>query len=93
MIVKKNIWIINHYAGGMPFAKGGRHYWIADYLHRNGYFPVVFVCNNKHNPGTEVYYKTDKLWEEHIAADIETPFIYVRARSYRGNGKEKRETE
>lgn len=85
--MKKNVWIINHYAGNMPFAKGGRHYWFADFLHREGYLPVVFACNSKHNPGTEVFYETNKLWEEHIAHEIETPFVYVKARRYNGNGK------
>ena len=80
---------MNHYAGGMPFEKGGRHYWFADFLHRKGYSPVIFVCNNKHNPGTEVFYETDKLWEEHVAEGIGTPFIYVKARRYRGNGKDR----
>lgn len=87
--MKKNIWIMNHYAGGMPFVKGGRHYWFADFLHREGYQPVVFACNNMHNPGTAVFYETDKLWQEHIAEEIGTPFIYVKARRYTGNGKDR----
>ncbi len=87
--MKKNVWIMNHYAGNMPFAKGGRHYWFADFLHREGYQPVVFVCNSKHNPGTAVFYETDKLWEEHVAEEIGTPFIYVKARPYTGNGKDR----
>ena len=85
--MKKNIWILNHYAGNMLFDKGGRHYWFSKYLVRKGYMPVVFCCNNKHNPGTEKYYNTDELWEEHIAEEINTPFIYVKARLYSGNGK------
>ena len=28
----KKIWIMNHYAGGMFFQKGGRHYYFAKYL-------------------------------------------------------------
>lgn len=87
--MKKNVWIMNHYAGNMAFVKGGRHYWFADFLHREGYSPVIFVCNNKHNPGTAVFYETDKLWEEHIAEEIGTPFIYVKARLYSGNGKDR----
>ena len=83
------MWILNHYAGNMALVKGGRHYWFADFLHREGYSPVVFACNNKHNPGTAVIYETDKLWEEHVAEEIGTPFIYVKARKYAGNGKER----
>ena len=77
---------MNHYAGNMLFDKGGRHYWFAKYPVREGYEPVIFVCNNKHNPGTEVFYETDKLWEEHVAEEINTPFVYVNARPYDGNG-------
>ena len=84
--MKKKIWMMNHYAGNMLFDKGGRHYWFAKYLVREGYEPVIFVCNNKHNPGTEVFYETDKLWEEHVAEEINTPFVYVNARPYDGNG-------
>ncbi len=87
--MKKNIWIFNHYAGNMPFVKGGRHYWFADFLHREGYAPVVFCCNNRHNrtDGEQVFYKTERTWEEHGAEEIGTPFIYVKARAYQGNGK------
>lgn len=84
--MKQNVWIMNHYAAGMPFMKGGRHYWFADFLQREGYKPVVFCCNNKHNPGTERFYDTDVLWEVHEAEEIHTPFVYVRARLYDGNG-------
>ena len=85
-IVKKNVWILNHYAGGMPFSQGGRHFWFAKYLRKEGYSPVVFVSNSKHNPGTETFYDIDGLWEEHYDQEIETPFVYVKARKYSGNG-------
>lgn len=85
--MKTKVWIFNHYAGNMLSAKGGRHYWFADHLHRAGYQPVIFCCNVKHNPGTETYLKTEKLWEEQRAEAIDTPFIYVKARTYDGNGK------
>ena len=87
--MKKNVWIMNHYAGNMLFDKGGRHYWFAKYLQRSGYHPIIFACNTKHNPGTEVFFDTDKLWEEHIAEEIETPFVFVRSRLYHDNGKER----
>lgn len=73
----------------MPLVKGGRHYWFSDFLHRKGYSPVVFACNIKHNPGTERFFNTEALWKEHIAEEIETPFIYVNARLYNGNGKQR----
>lgn len=87
--MKKNIWIMNHYAGSMAFAKGGRHYCFADFLQREGYKPVVFCCNTRHSSGTERFYDSDALWEEHIAVEINTPFIYIRACTYTGNGKQR----
>ena len=71
----------------MPFSRGGRHYWFSDFLQRQGYNPVVFACNAKHSSGT--FYNTSKLWEAHLAKDINTPFIYVKARTYTGNGKDR----
>ena len=87
--MKKNVWILNHYATGMFFDKGGRHYYFAKFLRRAGYAPVVFGCNAKHNSAAERWFDTGALWEEHIAAEIETPFVFVRGRTYRGNGKDR----
>lgn len=49
---------MNHYAGQMYFNKGGRHYWFAKYLKRNGYEPVVFASNAMY--GAEKFYYSDK---------------------------------
>lgn len=87
--MKKKIWILNHYAGNMFFNQGGRHYWFADFLSREGYKPTVFVSNTKHNPGTEFYFDMDTLWEEHVAEQIGTPFVFVKSRTYSGNGKDR----
>ncbi len=84
--MKKNIWIINHYAGNMLFDKGGRHYWFAKYLSKSGYSPKIFACNIKHNTGGDKFVDTEKLWEQRIADEINCPFIYVNARPYQFNG-------
>ena len=87
--MSKTVWMINHYAGNMPGERGGRHYWFAKYLQAAGeYQPVIFVCNIKH-PGTERFFDFDGLWEEHEAEEIRTPFIYINARMYSDNGKER----
>ncbi len=86
--MKKNIWIINHYAGNMLFDKGGRHYWFAKYLRREGYNPVVFVANTKHGIQKQ-WIETELLWEEKLAEEIETPFIFVKSSFYSGNGRER----
>lgn len=86
--VKTSIWILNHYASGMYFDRGGRHYNFAKYLRRAGYAPVIFGANSKHGKA-ERFLETDALWEEHVAEEIDTPFVFVRARTYDGSGKQR----
>lgn len=83
-----NIWILNHYASDMYFDHGGRHYNFAKNLRRAGYAPVIFGANSKHGKA-ERFFETDALWEEHVAEEIDTPFVFVRARTYNGNGKQR----
>lgn len=84
--VKRNVWIINHYAGGMFIEEGGRHYSIAKYLKRLGYDPVVFCSNAKHSSSGGCFFDDNKLWHEHYAKKIDVPFVFVKSRSYVGNG-------
>lgn len=86
--MRKNIWIMNHYAGSMFFDKGGRHYNFAKYLRRAGYEPTIFCANAKHGQ-QELFFDNKNLWHEHIAEEIDTPFVFVKARIYRGNGKQR----
>lgn len=53
-----------------------------------GYAPVIFCANSKHGK-PECFLETDALWEERIAEEIDTPFVFVRARTYTGNGKQR----
>ena len=87
--MKKKIWILNHYAGDMPFNKGGRHYWFAKFLKDNGYEPVVFCANSKHNSNNEEFYHFDSLYKKFISKEINTPFVYIKAKTYSGNGKQR----
>ncbi len=48
--MKRNVWIINHYATEMYRSGGGRHHWFAKELVKNGYNPII-ICSN-------VYYTT-----------------------------------
>lgn len=84
--MKQKIWIINHYASDTYFEHGGRHYWIAKYLRKMGYNVTIFCCNNKHNPSDEKYFDTKALYIEKKADEIDTPFVFIAARGYRGNG-------
>lgn len=81
----KTIWILNHYANNMLASRGGRHYFFAKHLVRAGFQPVVFCSNIVR--GTEVCVDTDNLWAERRAEEISTPFVFVRVRPYKGNGK------
>lgn len=83
--MNKKVWIFNHYAGGMMYAKGGRHYNFAKYLRGMGYEPTVFCCNQSHGDA-EQFIETDKLWVEAQAEEIGVPFVFVRGRDYVTNG-------
>lgn len=72
----------------MLFDKGGRHYWFAKYLRRNGYKPVVF-CANTHHGKKERWIDSEELWVEKTAEEIDTPFVYVKSSLYGDNGKER----
>lgn len=87
--MKKNVWLMNHYASHMLFDKGGRHYYFAKYLDRSGYKPVVFCANIMNNRTEERCIETENLWTVKEAEDIHTPFVYVKARKYVGNGKQR----
>ena len=84
--MKKNVFILNHYASGMMFSNGGRHYWFAKYLKRQGYAPVVFGCNVKGDKN-EYYFDIDGIWTEKEAEEIQVPFVFVKSSLYTGNGK------
>lgn len=84
--MKKTVWIMNHYASHMLFDKGGRHYYFSKYLSRAGYNPVVFCANIMNNRTQERCVETEDLWTVKNAEEISTPFVYVRARKYLGNG-------
>lgn len=83
--MKKNVWILNHYAAGMHYSSGGRHYWFAKYLKREGYEPVIFCANTKHGI-REHYVNTSDLWTVLHDEDIDVPFVLVRSSLYASNG-------
>lgn len=83
--MKKNIWILNHYATDTYFDKGGRHYWFAKYLKRAGYNPVIFCANTVHGFDTEIDTKGKKciLKKDEVNG---FPFVFIKVPSYKGNG-------
>lgn len=83
--MKKNVWILNHYATDTYYDKGGRHYWFAKYLKRAGYNPVIFCANTLHGFDTEIdtngkpcVLKKDKV--------NGIPYVFIKVPSYKGNG-------
>lgn len=86
--MRKNVWILNHYAGGMLFDQGGRHYNFAKYLKIKGYEPTVFCCNALHGVA-QTHYADPSLWHEHLAEEIGVPFVFVKGRTYSDNGKDR----
>ncbi len=83
------IWIMNHYASHMLFDKGGRHYYFAKYLNKAGFKPTIFCANIKNNNTQERYFDNEAKWIEKTAKEIDTSFVFVKARRYSGNGKQR----
>lgn len=75
---------MNHYAIDHFYQKGGRHYWLAENLKRDGYKPIVFGCNEMHN-SVGSYYDDSKLWHEEYS-DSGVKFIPIKSSQYTGNG-------
>ncbi len=82
--MKTNIWIMNHYAIEMLENRGGRHYWMAEVLKRDGYQPIVFGCNERHN-GRGGYYPMNSQWQEQFPP-TGVKYILIRSTKYNKNG-------
>lgn len=84
--MKKNVWIINHYATGMYERKSGRHYYFAKYLKEAGYNPVVFCASFVHK-GINNYIENGKRY---IIKKVDgITFVLIRTPAYTGNGKKR----
>lgn len=82
-MMKKNIWIFNHYATNSFFNRGGRHYWFAEQLLEQGFHPVIFCANVRHSPPQTIpieegVFKRDRM------DDI--PYVFVKTTEANGNG-------
>lgn len=81
--MRKNVWILNHYATSMIEAHGGRHYWLAQEIKKKGYNPVIFGANVVHN--SEKMFDLEGKISKRINVD-DLKFILVKSASYQGNG-------
>lgn len=85
--MKKNIWILNHYATNTFFEKGGRHYWIGENLLKEGYNPIIFCASTLHGKGEGV-----EVEGEYCSKKVETQYgpltyVFIKVPPYTGNGK------
>ncbi|NLZ95045.1 MAG: glycosyltransferase family 4 protein, partial [Bacteroidales bacterium] len=81
--MKKKIWLWNHYATDMYKNKGGRHYWFAENLIKEGYDSTVFCANTYHNK-SEFIDTGKKKYVIDILNGI--PFVFVKTTTALGNG-------
>ncbi len=78
----KKIWLMNHYATGMYFNKGGRHHWFATNLKTRGIRPAIFCANTRHNNQKTVEINSG-LYDVKHSGDI--PYVFVKTVEYMGN--------
>ena len=79
----KKVWIFNHYATGMFQHKGGRHYWFAENLIKQGYQTTIFCANTFHNKKEYIDTKNKKFITDSING---IPFVFVKSSTAIGNG-------
>ena len=82
--MKKNVWIMNHYVMNQYFNRGGRHYWIAEELKKDGYAPVVFGCNAMQDKDEDFFESRLKWHIERSPSGV--PYVPIRSTHYKGNG-------
>lgn len=84
--MRRNIWILNHYAKPPEIGGGVRHYKLGENLIKKGYKVKIFAASSKHNSKDNIINDNKKyLYKEFN----KVPFVFIRARDYFGNGKER----
>lgn len=82
----KNIWLWNHYATDMYKNRGGRHYWFAKNLIKQGYNATVFCANTFHNNSEYIDTKNKKYATDTVD---NIPFVFVKTTKALGNGRDR----
>src|SRR5699024_3627426 len=82
--MKKNIWILNHYATNQYFNKGGRHYWFAEALKKQGYKATIICSNTRHNNAGSVEVNKHELSK--VIHENAIPYIFIKSSQYTDNG-------
>jgi glycosyltransferase involved in cell wall biosynthesis len=81
--LKKTVWIFNHYATDTFYSQGGRHYWFAEFLIKEGYNPIIFCASTVHNTNKNIDTKNEDYKVENVNG---IPYVFVKTPSYFGNG-------
>lgn len=81
--MKKNIWIMNHYATAMYAQNGGRHYSLAKNMLLLGYSPIIICASTFHNSNEEIDIPKGKY---KVLYNSMIPFIFIKSSHYKGNG-------
>lgn len=81
--LKKNIWLWNHYATHMYKNHGGRHYWFAENLIKQGYKATIFCANTYHTKTEYIDTGNKKYVTDN---DNYIPFIFVKTTPALDNG-------
>lgn len=77
---------MNHYATNTFFDHGGRHYYFAKYLMREGYDVTVFCASTVHNSDKNIEVPSGKYTVDFVDG---IPYVFVKTPSYTGNGKKR----
>lgn len=82
--MKKELWIINHYATPPGYGGLTRHYYLAKYLNKLGYDVKIFASSAIHNSSFNFIKKEDKaLYKETIIEGVK--YIHIKTDQYEGN--------
>lgn len=61
---------------------------MAKYLKKLGHEPIVICANTLHN-GSDPVIDTNENWHMETAEEIRVPFVFLKCRPYKGNGKDR----
>lgn len=84
--MKKNVWILNHYATDMGNDRGGRHYYFAEKLKKEGYEPVIICASSVHKSDKNFIEDSKKIKIKYYE---NVPFIFLKTNNYTGNGRDR----
>lgn len=80
--MRRNIWILNHYATNTFFDRGGRHYYFSKYLKKADWSPTVFCASTVHGRATSVRIETGSYKIDFVD---NIPYVFVKSNSYEGS--------